>query len=159
MLFRRIWRVNGENVLKFIWSFCRKIKNYALCSSAECTSGTACPVLALYPSQWTSFVERLSCVCIAVFIHVWTIVESFVAQYYVAFWNDSAILYVIWMLPDVDSLCDLLIRVPGSKSRSFGFDSRHYQMFWVALCLLGLVNINEERLERKSSRPFLENRD
>jgi hypothetical protein len=44
-----------------------------------------------------------------------------------------------------------------------GFDSQHYQIFWVVVGLgwgsLSLVSTNEELLERKSSRSGLENRD
>jgi hypothetical protein len=29
----------------------------------------------------------------------------------------------------IDSLCGLVVRVPGYRSRGPGFDSRHYQIF------------------------------
>jgi hypothetical protein len=34
-----------------------------------------------------------------------------------------------------DRLYDLVVRFPGYRSRSLGFDSRRYQFFWVALGL------------------------
>jgi hypothetical protein len=47
------------------------------------------------------------------------------------------------------------MRVPGYRSRGFGFDSRCYQIFWEVVGLergpLSLVNITEELFERKSS--------
>jgi hypothetical protein len=50
-----------------------------------------------------------------------------------------------------------------TSARDPGFDSRHHQIFWVAVGLewgpLSLVRITEELLERKSSSACLENRD
>jgi hypothetical protein len=52
------------------------------------------------------------------------------------------------------------VRVPGYRSRSPGFDSRHYQIFWEVVYLergpLSLVRIIEELLEWKSSGSGLE---
>jgi hypothetical protein len=46
-----------------------------------------------------------------------------------------------------------VVRVPGSKPRGLGFDSRYYQIFHIAVDLewgpLSLMRINEELLERK----------
>jgi hypothetical protein len=61
-----------------------------------------------------------------------------------------------------DRLCDLVVRVPGYRSRRPGFDSRSYQIFWDVVGLergpLSLVRIIEELLEWKSSGPGQENR-
>jgi hypothetical protein len=52
-------------------------------------------------------------------------------------------------------LCGLVVRVPGCRSRSPGFDSRRYQIFWQIVSLergpLSLVRITEELPEWKSS--------
>jgi hypothetical protein len=60
-------------------------------------------------------------------------------------------------------LCGLVVRVPGYRSRSDGFDSRLYQIFWqvagLERGLLSLVNTTEELLERKSSGSGLEHRE
>jgi hypothetical protein len=54
-----------------------------------------------------------------------------------------------------------VIIVPGYRYRGPGFDSRHHQMFCVAVGLervpLSLVRIIEELLERKSSSFDLKN--
>jgi hypothetical protein len=56
-----------------------------------------------------------------------------------------------------DRLCGLVVRVPDWISRGPGFDSRHYQVFRVAVGLeggpLSLVSINGELLERKVAAP------
>ena len=48
-------------------------------------------------------------------------------------------------------LCGLVVRVSGYRYRGLGFDSRRYQIFWVAVCLergpLSLVRSTEELLE------------
>jgi hypothetical protein len=41
----------------------------------------------------------------------------------------------ILMLLDNDRLCGLVIRLPGYRPRGLGFDSRRYQIFWVAVGL------------------------
>jgi hypothetical protein len=52
-----------------------------------------------------------------------------------------------------DRLCDLVVRVPGCRHRGAEFDSRRYQILWVAVGLergpLSLVSLNEELHERK----------
>jgi hypothetical protein len=52
-----------------------------------------------------------------------------------------------------DSLCAVVVRVPGCTHKGPGFEFRNYQIFLVGMCLergsLGLVRINEELLERK----------
>jgi hypothetical protein len=54
-----------------------------------------------------------------------------------------------------DRLCGLAVRVPGYRSRSPGFGSPRYQIFWEVVGLerrrLNLVNITEVLLEWKSS--------
>jgi hypothetical protein len=62
-----------------------------------------------------------------------------------------------------DRLCCLVVRVSGYRSRGPGFDSRSFQIFWVAVGLewgpLSLVRTTEELLGRKSSGSGEENRD
>jgi hypothetical protein len=62
-----------------------------------------------------------------------------------------------------DRLYGLVVRVPGCRSRSPGFDSQRYQIFWEVVGLergsLSLVSTIEELLERKSCCSGLENRD
>jgi hypothetical protein len=54
-----------------------------------------------------------------------------------------------------DSLCSLVIRISGYRSRGPGFNSRHYQIFWEVVGLergtLSLASTIEELLERKSN--------
>jgi hypothetical protein len=56
-----------------------------------------------------------------------------------------------------DRLCGLVVRVPGYRSRSSGYDSRRYQIFWEVAGLerdsLSLVRIIEELFERKVAAP------
>jgi hypothetical protein len=70
---------------------------------------------------------------------------------------------ILWMLCHGDRLCGLVTRVPGCRPRGSGFDSRRYNIFWIALGVeqgpLSLVRITEELLERKSSCSSLENWD
>jgi hypothetical protein len=56
----------------------------------------------------------------------------------------------LWPL---DHLCGLMVRVYGYRSRSPGFDSQRYQIFWEVLEQgpLSLVSITEELLEWQSS--------
>jgi hypothetical protein len=62
---------------------------------------------------------------------------------------------------DEDRLCGLVVRVPGYRSRGYGFDSRCYQIFWEVVGLergpLSLVSTVEELLGRNSSGSGLEN--
>jgi hypothetical protein len=61
-----------------------------------------------------------------------------------------------------DRLCSLVVRVPGYKSRSRGFDSRHYQIFREVVGLerdpLSLVITIDELLEKESIGSCPENR-
>jgi hypothetical protein len=54
----------------------------------------------------------------------------------------------------MDCFCDLVVRVPGYRSRGPGFGSGRYQIFWEVVCLerglLSLISITEELLEWKS---------
>jgi hypothetical protein len=60
-------------------------------------------------------------------------------------------------------LCVQAVRVPGYRSRGFGFDSRHYQILWEVVGLerspLSLVSTIEELLGRNSSGLRLEIRE
>jgi hypothetical protein len=62
-----------------------------------------------------------------------------------------------------DRLCDLVVGVLGSKSRNFGFDSRRYHIFWVAVGLeRGPLSPCEDKCGatwKKSSCSGLENWD
>jgi hypothetical protein len=73
------------------------------------------------------------------------------------------ILFIINNSPHVDRLCGLVIRIPGYRSRGFGFYSRSYQIFWEVVGLkrgtLSLVRIIEELLGWKSSGSGVENRN
>jgi hypothetical protein len=66
--------------------------------------------------------------------------------------NSSRLASLIVITEQRDRLCGLVARVPGCRLRDPGFDSRHYQIFCVAVGLergpLSLVSINEELLER-----------
>jgi hypothetical protein len=64
----------------------------------------------------------------------------------------------------IDSLCGLVVGVPGCKSKAPGFDCRHYQIFWEEVVglergPLSLVSTTEELLERKISGSCLVSRD
>jgi hypothetical protein len=70
---------------------------------------------------------------------------------------------ILVFLSSRDNLCDLMVRVPGYRSRDPGFDSRRYQIFWKLLGPelgpISLVRITEELLEWKNiAVPGLENR-
>jgi hypothetical protein len=58
---------------------------------------------------------------------------------------------------ELDRICDLVVRVPGYRSRVPGFDSRRYQIFWEVVGLelrpLSLVRTIEKLLERKVAAP------
>jgi hypothetical protein len=62
-----------------------------------------------------------------------------------------------------DSLCGLVVRVPGYRPIGLGFDSRHYKIFWEVVGLkrdpLSLVSTIEKPLGTKSSGSGLENRE
>jgi hypothetical protein len=62
-----------------------------------------------------------------------------------------------------DLLYSLVVRVPGYRSRGFGFDSRRYQIFWEVVGLergrLSFMSTTEELLGRKSTGSGLENRE
>jgi hypothetical protein len=59
--------------------------------------------------------------------------------------------------------CGLVVRVPGYRSRGFGFSSRRYQIFWEVVGLewgpLSLVSATEELLRSNNSGFGLENRE
>jgi hypothetical protein len=59
-------------------------------------------------------------------------------------------------------LCDLVVRVPGYRSRGAEFDSRRYQILWQVVGLkrgpLSLVITTEELLGRNNSGSSLESR-
>jgi hypothetical protein len=63
--------------------------------------------------------------------------------------------YIIIKIIAIDSLCGLVVRVPGYRSRGPGFDSRRYQIFWEVVRQergpLSFVSITEELLEWQSS--------
>jgi hypothetical protein len=65
--------------------------------------------------------------------------------------------------PSYDRICGLVIRVPGYRSRSPGFDSRCYQILWDVVGMkrgpLSLVSTIEELLGRNSSSSGLEIRE
>jgi hypothetical protein len=70
--------------------------------------------------------------------------------------NKNTLVRVLNIFSAVNRLCGLVVRVPGYKAKGPGFDSRHYQIFCVALGLErgpALVRINEELLERKVAAP------
>jgi hypothetical protein len=61
----------------------------------------------------------------------------------------------IRILPRLDRLCGLVVRVPGYRFRGPAFDSQRHQIFWEIVGLergpLSLVTVTEELLEWKSS--------
>jgi hypothetical protein len=70
--------------------------------------------------------------------------------------NLGLFLYIYFLVCKI-CLCGLVVRVPGYRSGGTGFDSRHYQIFWVVVGLergpltISLVSITEDLLEWKSS--------
>jgi hypothetical protein len=63
----------------------------------------------------------------------------------------------------IDHICGLVVRVSGYRSRGPEFDSRRYQIFWVAVGLewgpLSLMSTIEELSGSNSSGSSLENRE
>jgi hypothetical protein len=56
----------------------------------------------------------------------------------ITLWQDLAIAIQLEFYTDIDvhdRLCVLVVRVPGCRHRGPGFDSRGYQIFWVAVGL------------------------
>jgi hypothetical protein len=55
----------------------------------------------------------------------------------------------------MNHLCDLVVRVPGYRSRGPGLDSRHYKIFWEVVGLkwgpLSLVRIIEELFQEMAA--------
>jgi hypothetical protein len=72
-------------------------------------------------------------------------------------------IYLETLYQKMDSLCGLVVRVSGYRSRDTVFESRRYQTFREAAGLergpLSLVRTTEELLEEKSSGYGLESRD
>jgi hypothetical protein len=68
-----------------------------------------------------------------------------------------------WNIVIFQHLFGLVVRILGYSSRSPGFDSRRYQIFWEVVGLergpLSLVRITEELLVWKSIGSGLESRD
>jgi hypothetical protein len=98
-------------------------------------------------------IERILLHCVPNFL----VSSTLIPEYNVSLLKWISYLYVI------DRLCGLVVRVPGYKSNGLGFDSRHYQIFWVVVGLerdpLSLLSTIEELLERKSSDSGLEIRE
>jgi hypothetical protein len=90
------------------------------------------------------------------------ILQWYSIRHQVKYWNIHAICFQE-MSPYLDSLCGLVVRVPGYRYRGPGFDSRCYQIFWEIMGLergpLRLVSTIEEPRERKSSSSGLESRE
>jgi hypothetical protein len=67
------------------------------------------------------------------------------------------LLYLTYVGIFRDRLCGLVVKVPGCKPRGPGYDSRRYNILYVAVGLErgppSLVRINEELLERKVAAP------
>jgi hypothetical protein len=67
----------------------------------------------------------------------------------------ESLLFYLTRYDQIVRLCGSVVRVPGCRARGPGFDSQHYQLFWVPVDLerdsLSLMRINEELLERKHS--------
>jgi hypothetical protein len=61
------------------------------------------------------------------------------------------------VIPGLDRLCVLVVRVSGYRCRGPGFDSLRFQIFWEAVGLergpLSLVRTTEELLEGKVAAP------
>jgi hypothetical protein len=70
-------------------------------------------------------------------------------------------IYIFWEL--IYSLCGLVVRVPGYRSRGLMFDSRCYQIFWEVVGLvrgpLSLMSTTEELLGRYVRGSGLENQE
>jgi hypothetical protein len=70
--------------------------------------------------------------------------------------------FYIWNIHRLDSLCGLVVRVPGYRSRGPGFDSQRWQIFWEVIGLesspLSLQSTPEELLGGNSSGSGLRNR-
>jgi hypothetical protein len=76
-------------------------------------------------------------------------------------WHTLSTLSTLWS--GSDRLCGPVVRAPSYRSRSPGFDSQRYQIFWEVVGLeqgpLNLMSIIEELLGRNNSGSGLENRE
>jgi hypothetical protein len=83
--------------------------------------------------------------------------------------NVNVLKYGIWrklivlFISFIDRLCSLMMQSSWLQIQRPGFDSRHYQIFWEAVCLergpLNLVSTIEELFGRKSRDFCLESRE
>jgi hypothetical protein len=94
-------------------------------------------------------------------------IESVIINCSSAWWRSNKTIHRAKTASEItntrDRLCGLVVRVPGYRFRSPGFDSRRYQIFWEVVVLergpLSLVRITEELHDWKSSGSGLENRN
>jgi hypothetical protein len=90
-----------------------------------------------------------------------TVMQRHVAWRFYKPFQCTAHFYVLCI--EYERPCDLVVRVPGYRSRGPGSDSRRYHIFWKVVGLergpLSLVSTIGEILERKSSGFGLENQN
>jgi hypothetical protein len=73
------------------------------------------------------------------------------------------LLLILYVITEYDSLCGLVVTIPGYSTRGPGFDSRRYRNFWELVSVerrpFSLVRMIQLLLGRNNSGSGLENRN